>query len=109
MIAIILSALWGVVMMFSGIFFKRKSAAGVIAVLGITALVIISLLEYCSYLYLPLDVKGMLTFSSFSQVFNMVAFICTLIYFLLNASEFEEAGNDVYEYYALIFFILCGI
>jgi NADH-quinone oxidoreductase subunit N len=109
MIAIILSALWGVVMMFSGIFFKRKSTAGVIAVSGITALIIVSLLEYSSYLYLPLDVKGMLAFSSFSQVFNTVAFICTLIYFLLNASEFEEAGNDVYEYYALIFFILCGI
>lgn len=109
MIATILSALWGVVMMFSGIFFKRKSTAGVIAVLGITALIVVSLLEYHSYLYLPLDIKGMLRFTAFSQVFNSVAFICTLIYFLLNASEFEEVGKDVYEYYALIFFILCGI
>jgi NADH-quinone oxidoreductase subunit N len=34
---------------------------------------------------------------------------CTLIYFLLNGSDIEKVGQYPFEYFALIFFILCGV
>jgi NADH-quinone oxidoreductase subunit N len=46
MSSIILSALWGVVMMFSGIFMKKKSLAKYIALLGMLALLTVNFLEY---------------------------------------------------------------
>ncbi|MCC6288766.1 MAG: NADH-quinone oxidoreductase subunit N [Chitinophagaceae bacterium] len=109
MIALILSALWGVVMMFSGIFLKNKKAAAPVAIIGIIALLVVTYLEYSTVLYLDADIRGMLKFSPFGQVFTGIVFFCTLIYFILNATEFEETGNDTFEYYALIFFILSGI
>jgi NADH-quinone oxidoreductase subunit N len=35
--------------------------------------------------------------------------ICTLLFFLLNGRDVEKVGAHVSEYFALIFFILCGI
>ncbi|MCO5240139.1 MAG: NADH-quinone oxidoreductase subunit N [Chitinophagaceae bacterium] len=109
MSSIILSALWGVVMMFSGIFLKKKSLAKYIALLGIAALLTVNFLEYYNIWYIYADIRQMLKFTSFGQVFNAIVFACTLLFFLLNASEFEAMGPDVYEYYALIFFVLCGV
>lgn len=109
MTATILAALWGVVMMFSGIFIKNKSAAKNIAILGVLALLTVTLLEYNNTWSLHPDVKGMLKVTSFSLVFNGIAFASTLLYFILNAGEFEKVGKSPYDYYALIFFILCGI
>lgn len=108
MSSIILSALWGVVMMFSGIFLKRRSLAKYIALLGMLALLAVNFLEYYNIAYLHVDIGGMLKFTSFSFIFNAIVFGCTLLFFILNAAEFEEIGRDVYEYYALIFFVLCG-
>ena len=108
MSSIILSALWGVVMMFSGIFLKRKSLAKYIALLGILALLAVNFLEYYNITYIHADIGGMLKFTSFGFIFNAIVFGCTLLFFILNAAEFEGIGKDVYEYYALIFFGLCG-
>lgn len=109
MTAIILAAIWGVVMMYSGIVIKNKSAAKTIALLGILALLVVNHLEYNNIWYISLDVKSMLKFTPFSYIFNYIALGSTLIYFLLNSDELETVGKDVYEYYALIFFILCGV
>ena len=38
-----------------------------------------------------------------------MAFGCTLLFFLLNGRDIEKVGENVSEYFALIFFILCGI
>ncbi len=109
MTAIILAAIWGVVMMYSGIVIKNKATAKTIALLGILALLVVNHLEYNNIWYISLDVKDMLKFTPFSYVFNYIALGSTLIYFLLNSDELETVGKDVYEYYALIFFILCGV
>lgn len=109
MTAIILAAIWGVVMMYSGIVIKNKSAAKTIALLGTLALLVVNHLEYFNIWYIHADVKGMLKFTSFGYIFNYIAFGSTLIYFLLNSDELETVGKNVYEYYALIFFILCGV
>lgn len=109
MTAIILAAIWGVVMMFSGLFINNKSAARNIAVLGVVGLLSVTLLEYYNIWFVHADVRGMLKVSSFSLVFNFIAFGSTLLYFILNAGEFEKVGKAPFDYYALIFFILCGI
>ncbi|MBX3241953.1 MAG: NADH-quinone oxidoreductase subunit N [Chitinophagaceae bacterium] len=109
MAAIILAAIWGVVMMFSGIFTGNKATAKYIAVTGVLVLLLVNALEYYNTWRISFDVNNMLKFTSFGTVFNTIAFGCTLIYFLLNGKEFEKVGKDVYEYFALIFFILCGV
>lgn len=55
------------------------------------------------------DVKGMLSFEGFGLLFNCIAFSCALIYFILSGRDIEQVGLHVAEYFALIFFILCGI
>jgi NADH-quinone oxidoreductase subunit N len=107
--AIILSAVWGVVMMYSGVILKRKSSAKYVAILGILLLIVANWLEFAGLPFFALDVKGMLQFSSFSLVFNTVAFVSTLIYFLLSGDDMEQVGNYVNDYFALIFFVLCGV
>ena len=51
----------------------------------------------------------MLHFDNFGLLFNTIAFGCTLLYFLLNGRDIEKVGNHVSEYFALIFFVLCGV
>ena len=43
------------------------------------------------------------------MTFITVALACTLLYFLLNGRDFENVGEHVSEYFALVFFILCGV
>jgi NADH-quinone oxidoreductase subunit N len=55
------------------------------------------------------DTKGMLKFDSFGLHFNTIAFICTLLFFLLNGKDFEKIGLHISEYFSLMFFVLCGL
>ncbi|MDX2046664.1 MAG: NADH-quinone oxidoreductase subunit N [Chitinophagaceae bacterium] len=107
--AIILSAVWGVVMMYSGILFKNKATPKYIATAGVMLLLVTNWLEYAGLPIFNVDTKGMLEFNSFGLVFNTVIFICTLFYFLLSGPDMEDVGDHVAEYFALIFFVLCGI
>ena len=107
--AIILSALWGVVMMFGGVFFKKSTSPKYAAIIGIILLIIANCLEFSGSFVLDVDYHGMFVFDNFGLLFNTVAFACTLIYFLLNGSEIEKVGKNVSEYFALIFFVLCGV
>ncbi|GAC1382275.1 MAG: NADH-quinone oxidoreductase subunit N [Ginsengibacter sp.] len=107
--AIILSAIWGVVMMFGGVFFKKRTTPKYAAILGIVILIIGNCLEYQGSLVFEIDYHGMFIFDHFGLVFNSIAFGCTLIYFLLNGSEIEKVGKSVSEFYSLIFFVLCGV
>jgi NADH-quinone oxidoreductase subunit N len=107
--AIIISALWGVVMMFGGVFFKKSSQAKYWAIAGIIILLVVNLLEFSGTQIFNLDTKGMLRFDNFGLLFNTIAFACTLLYFLLNGRDIEKVGDNVSEYFSLIFFILCGV
>lgn len=107
--AIIISALWGVLMMFGGILFKKASTPKYWAIAGIIILLAANLMEFFGMQFFNIDTKGMFKFDNFGLQFNTVAFICTLLYFLLNGTEIEKVGNNVSEYFALIFFILCGV
>lgn len=107
--AIILSALWGVVMMIGGVFFKKSTTPKYWAVAGILIILASNILEFLGYPFFNIDTKGMLRFDSFGLVFNSVAFICTLLLFLLNGKDFEKIGQHVSEYFCLMFFVLCGL
>jgi len=107
--AIVFSAVWGLVMMFGGIFLKKKSSAKWLAIIGVALLVILNWVEFLGVFAISFDTHGMLEFSGFGLTINTIAFACTLLFFLLSGSDFENVGDHVYEYFALIFFVLCGV
>jgi len=107
--AIILSAVWGVVMMYAGIVLKDLRAVRYTAILGIVLLIVVNWLEFAGLPIFQPDTRGMLRFTTFGLLFNLVAFMATLIYFLLSGKDMEQVGKQVSDYYALIFFVLCGV
>src|SRR5665213_2644251 len=107
--AIIVAALWGVVMMFGGVTFKKPSTPKYWATAGIILLLAVNLMEFFGKQIFVIDTKGMFHFDNFGLQFNTISFACTLLYFLLNGKEIEKVGSNVSEYFALIFFILCGV
>ncbi len=112
--AIIISAIWGIIMMFSGVFIKSKTTPKYFAIAGAILLFIVNALELNVFnatkiLQINIDTKEMLHVDSYSLAFLAIVFLCTIIYFLLNASDIEKVGEHVGEYFALIFFVLCGV
>jgi NADH-quinone oxidoreductase subunit N len=115
--AIILTAVWGVVMMFGGFFFKNKSTALYWAIAGLVLVFACNCYELVQpkwfngeyRLLFSVDVKNMMHFNSFNLTFISVMLLCTLLYFLLNGRDIEKVGEHVSEYFALIFFVLCGV
>ncbi len=107
--AIIFSAIWGIVMMYSGIFTRQRAAVRNLAILGVGILLVLNIAELNGHRFLHIDVKNMLVFSSFGLLFNCIAYGATFIYLLLSARDVEEVGVNVAEYFALIFFVLCGV
>jgi NADH-quinone oxidoreductase subunit N len=107
--ALILSALLGVVMMFSGILLKTKAAIRNVAVAGMVLLLVVNILEMCGTVFFKIDTRGLIVFDRFGLLFNTIAFFATLLYLLLSSGDMEKVGINYAEYLALIFFILCGI
>jgi NADH-quinone oxidoreductase subunit N len=111
--AIILSAFWGVVMMLSGAFLKNKNAIRYLAITGSGLLLAVNILEmYMSSQgihYFNIDTKRMLVFETFGLLANCIAFASTLLYFLLSAKDIDRVGANGADYFALIFFVLCGV
>ena len=108
--AILLTAVLGVIMMLGGAFIKNKSYPGWIAIIGLAGIIIANCIELKTGMsFFSVDVKDMLHTNSFNLTFLTVALGCTLLYFLLNRKEFEKVGDNVSEYFALIFFSLCGV
>jgi len=106
--AIILTAVWGVVMMFGGVFFKKSTSAKYWAMAGIAIVLCANILEFFGHPFFNIDTRGMLLFDTFGLHFNTIIFICTLLIFLLNGRDFEKTGPHVSEYFSLVFFVLCG-
>src|SRR6478736_1207559 len=106
---ILISAVWGVVMMFGGVFVKQASSVRVLAITGAAILFISNLLELNGIRIISIDPHPMLSFDNFGLLFNAVAYGCTHIYFLLSGKDIGKVGKHVSEYYALIFFILSGV
>jgi len=107
--ALIISAILGVVMMFSGILLKQKTAVRNVAIGGIIILLLANILEMGGTVFFTIDSRGMIAFDQFALLFNTIVFVSTLLYLLLSAKEIEKVGVNYADYFALIFFILCGI
>ena len=107
---ILLTACLGIVLMMIGAFSKSKILPRFVAIGGIIVILIANMVELLSQeSFFTFNVKNMLTFNSFNLAFIGVALLCTLIYFLLSGSAIEKVGSYVAEYFALLFFVLCGV
>src|SRR3984957_6405050 len=106
--AILLSAIWGIVMMFSGIFTKSKTAIRYTAVLGLALLLLVNYLDMAGY-HVAINAHKMLYFGEFGLLGNSIAFGSTLLLVLLSGKDMEKVGHNLAEYFALIFFVLCGV
>lgn len=107
--AIILSAFWGVVMMYTGVVTRNTRNHGVMAIIGIILLTIAAWLEFAGLQFFSINLSGMMFFAPYSLVFMMVMFVCTLLYFILSGPDMKDVGDQVSDYYALIFFVLTGV
>lgn len=107
--ALLLSAVWGVMMMFSGILLKNKTAVRSLAITGLLIAGASNVLETYGIKFFDINDYGMLQFDRFALFFNTIAFACTFFFFLLSAHDMEKVGINYAEYFALIFFIHCGI
>jgi NADH-quinone oxidoreductase subunit N len=107
--AIIITAVWGVVLMFGGVFIKNKAIPKYLAMAGLALALFVNCLELTGTQLFKLDTRGMFEFKPFGLMFNNIAFGCTLLYFMLNGRDIEKVGSNVSEYFALIFFVLCGV
>jgi NADH-quinone oxidoreductase subunit N len=107
--ALILSAVLGVIMMFSGILLKQKKAVRGIAIAGVIALLVVNIMEGSGIVFFHINTEGMMRFDRFALLFNTIAFFSVMVYFILSAREMEKTGADYAEYFALIFFILAGV
>jgi NADH-quinone oxidoreductase subunit N len=107
--AIILSAVWGVVMMFSGVFLKSKDHVRIAAIFGALLLLVTNSLEMSGHSFFQVNTSGMIRIDRFNLLFNEIILFCTLIYFLLSGSDILKIGNHGAEYFALMFFVLCGV
>lgn len=107
--ALILSAVLGVIMMFSGVLLKQKSAVRGVAITGLAALLLVNILELRGISFFSVNVSGMMHFDRFALLSVTIALFSTLLYFVLSAKDMERVGADYAEYFALIFFILCGV
>lgn len=110
--SILVTAIWGVIMMFSGVFVKSKTTPKYLAVAGIILALLANALELDMFgigvKHINIDTREMLNVNSFNLSFIGVILLCTLIYFLLNGKDVEKVGEHAGEYFALIFFVLCG-
>src|SRR6185436_19188110 len=104
--ALIISAIMGVVMMFSGILLKQKSAIRGLALTGLFIAIVLNIVEIYDFHLFRINIAGMMQFDRFALFFNTIAMACTFIFFLLSAKEMEKVGVNYSDYFALIFFIL---
>lgn len=106
--ALILSAIAGVLMMFSSILLKEKSAVRTLATVLLLIIIGANVLELRGVHFFSVNTRGMLSFDRFALLFSLVANVCTLVFFILSGKDMQKVGNDYSEYFALIFFVLTG-
>src|SRR3982751_2020793 len=107
--AIIISAIWGVVMMYSGVLLKRNSTVRAVAIVGLILLLAVNIAELYGHTLFKINTRDMLVVTKFGLIFNSIAFGSTLFYFFLSARDLQNVGHHVAEYFALIFFVLSGV
>jgi NADH-quinone oxidoreductase subunit N len=106
---LILSAVSGVIMMFSSFLLKGKDSVRILAHVLLLAILAANVLELGGYRFFDINTSGMMVFNRFALLFTLVANACTFLFFLLSSKDMERVGIHYGDYFALIFFILAGI
>jgi NADH-quinone oxidoreductase subunit N len=109
--AIIASTILGIVMMFAGFLVKDRKA---VRPLAIFLLLVLFAVNIWDIMLMPAAApqsffNNMLRLDRYALWFNALMTGCTLLYALLVGKEIERVGTQVAEYFALIFFVLCGV
>ncbi len=108
--AIIATTVFGVIMMFAGILVNNKKSIAALAALLFIALLGVNIFDLVNSPASPeLFFNNMLRVEHSSLWFNTLMTGCTLLYVFLMGKEIQKVGTHVAEYFALIFFILCGL
>src|SRR6187402_2616170 len=107
--AIVVSALLGVLMMFSGLIFRKSKQVQALALFAI--IVLLGAVCYDRYLVnlSQQSFFGMLSLDAYSAWFNVLITACTAIYMMMFHKDIAAVGKNDAEYFALLFFILCGV
>jgi NADH-quinone oxidoreductase subunit N len=109
--AIIATTVFGIIMMFAGLVVNNKKSIAMLASVLFAALLGINIWDLMAT---PADApqlffSNMLRVEHYSLWFNTLMTGCSLLYILLLGKEIAKVGAHVAEYFALIFFILCGL
>ena len=101
---LILLAVSGVIMMFSGIFFQSRQTIRSIAHVLLLLAIIVNILELRGVDFVHINTQGLMSFDRFALLFSLIANICTFAFFLLSSKDMEKVGMNYSDYFALIFF-----
>lgn len=106
---ILLTAIFGVLMMFSGVWFQNRSIFRIIAAVCLFIVLGFNYAEYHGVHLLQVNTDKFLHFTRFGLLFNSICIFCTFVYVLLSGKEIERTGKNAADCFALIFFVLCGV
>ena len=109
--AIIATTVFGVIMMFAGLVVNNRKSIATLAAVLFAALLGVNIWDL---LTTPANApqlffSSMLRVEHYSLWFSTLMTGCSLLYVLLMGKEIQKVGTHVAEYFALIFFILCGL
>lgn len=107
--AIVVSALLGVLMMFSGLIFPKSRHVQFLALFAM--IVLLGATIYDHYL-VSVSVQSyfkMIELDHYGAWFNVLITACSLIYFFMFHRNIAAVGKNDGEYFALMFFVLCGV
>ena len=107
--AIIISALMGVVMMFSSWLTDAAKTQRNIGLVGMLLLIVANIAQLNGVWSIQFDTKDMLVFNRIGLYANLLLFLLTVVYLWINGEEIEKIGQHTADFYAIFFFILCGV
>ena len=87
---LILLAVSGVIMMFSGIFFQSRQTIRSIAHVLLLLAIIVNILELRGVDFVHINTQGLMSFDRFALLFSLIANICTFAFFLLSSKDMER-------------------
>jgi NADH-quinone oxidoreductase subunit N len=108
---LIVSVVFGIIMMFAGIWIQRKETLGSIAMVGFVLMSIVSILSLQGISILPsvTGVEKMLFFERKEHYFIVLTCLASVLFIWLCVKPLLNVGSYPAEYLSLLFFITCGI
>jgi NADH-quinone oxidoreductase subunit N len=106
---LLLSAVFGIVMLFGGLFFSSYKAVKNLALLSLLVLLLVNVAEMKGIKLLALSTAGFLKFDQYGLLLSEILIAATFIFVWLSADEMVKVGQHFAEYLALLFFIIAGI